>query len=103
MRTFTADVFLAIVDRMQHGAIGDSPDTGHPLVDCRGSFPLLPRAAKDLYLNAVALALPIIALLVSVLAEVPIVEQIVTWTVSTLPANRQRLRVIVGSNSISFE
>jgi uncharacterized membrane protein len=47
---------------------------------------------KTFYLNAIALALFLIALLVTVLIEVPIVEKIITWTVSTLPANWQRLR-----------
>jgi uncharacterized membrane protein len=44
------------------------------------------------YLNATALALFIIALAVTVFIEVPIVEQIVTWKVSTLPGNWQQLR-----------
>jgi len=38
------------------------------------------------------LALFIVVLLVTVLVEVPIVKQIATWTVSTLPDNWQQLR-----------
>jgi len=44
------------------------------------------------YFNTVALLLFLIALLVTVLVEVPIVQQIVSWTPSTLPANWQHLR-----------
>src|SRR5579859_8247734 len=44
------------------------------------------------YFSALALLLFLIALLVTVLVEVPIVQQIVSWTPSTLPANWQQLR-----------
>ena len=64
------------------------------------------------YLNAVALLLFLIALLVTVVIEVPIVQQIVTWTPSTLPGNWQQLRdrwmrfhvvrVIAGIASLIF-
>jgi uncharacterized membrane protein len=64
------------------------------------------------YLSTVALALFLIALLVTVVVEVPIVQQIVTWTPSTLPGNWQQLRdrwmrfhvlrVIAGMASLIF-
>jgi uncharacterized membrane protein len=44
------------------------------------------------YLNTTAFALFILALVVTVFVEVPIVEEIVKWTVSTLPENWQQLR-----------
>ena len=44
------------------------------------------------YLTLAAFALLIVALLVTVLVEVPIVEQIVTWMPSMLPDNWQQLR-----------
>ena len=44
------------------------------------------------YLSATAFVLFIVALLVTVLVEVPIVEEIVTWKVSTLPGDWQELR-----------
>ena len=44
------------------------------------------------YLSAAAFVLFIVALLVTVVVEVPIVEEIVTWKVSTLPGNWQEIR-----------
>lgn len=43
-------------------------------------------------LTLAALALFIVPLLVTMLIEVPIVEQIRTWTVATLPSNWQQRR-----------
>ena len=64
------------------------------------------------YLSAVALLLFLIALLVTVVVEVPIVQRIVKWTPSTLPENWQQvrdrwmrfhvLRVIAGMASLIF-
>jgi uncharacterized membrane protein len=94
MRTFTPEVFLAIVDRMNRNMA--------PLMTVLMPATLLSIVPvlflsyrdqrKTFYLNVIALALFIIALLVTVLVEVPIVEKIVTWKVSTLPANWQQLR-----------
>ncbi|MGC2547408.1 MAG: hypothetical protein WA426_16300 [Silvibacterium sp.] len=42
---------------------------------------------KTFYPTLTGLALFIVALLVAVLVEVPIVKQIETWTASTLPGN----------------
>ena len=94
MNTFTPEVFLAIVDRMNRNMA--------PIMTV-----LMPAALLSIlpvlvlsyhqhpltfYLYAAALALFIVALLVTVLIEVPIVEQIVQWKISTLPSNWQQLR-----------
>ena len=50
------------------------------------------REPKTFYLSAAAFVLFIVALLVTVFIEVPIVEQIATWTISTLPKNWQQVR-----------
>jgi len=47
---------------------------------------------ETFYLNLIGLVLFVITLLVTMLIEVPIVAQITTWTVSTLPDNWQQLR-----------
>lgn len=44
------------------------------------------------YLTLAGFALFVMALLVTMLVEVPIVKQIVTWTPATLPGNWQQLR-----------
>lgn len=94
IRTFTPDVFLAIVDRMNRNMA--------PVITVLMPATLLSiipvlflsyhRRSSVFYLNAAALALFIISLVVTVFVEVPIVEQIVTWKVSTLPGNWQQLR-----------
>jgi len=52
---------------------------------------------KTFYLTLAGFALFLLALLVTVLIEVPIVNQITTWTGATLPANWQQLRDRWGS------
>jgi len=47
---------------------------------------------RTFYLTLAGFASFFVALLVTVLVEVPIVKQIVTWTPSTLPDNWQQLR-----------
>jgi uncharacterized membrane protein len=47
---------------------------------------------RTFYLTLTGFALFIVALLVTVLVEVPIVKQIVTWTAETLPGNWQEMR-----------
>src|ERR1700761_4627026 len=79
MRTFTPEVFLAIVDRMNRNMA--------PLMTVLMPATLLSIVPvlflsyrdqrKTFYLNAIALALFIIALLVTVLIEVPKVENFV--------------------------
>ena len=114
MKTFTPEFFLAIVDRMNRNMA--------PVMTV-----LMPAALlsiipvlllsyrgqrKTFYMNAIAFALFIISLLVTVVIEVPIVEKIVTWTVSTIPNNWEQLRdrwirfhvirVIAGLASLVF-
>ena len=94
MKTFTPDVFLAIVDRMNRNMA--------PVMTVLMPATLLSitpvlflsyrEQPRIFYLNAIALALFIIALVVTVFVEVPIVEKIVTWTVPTLPGNWQQVR-----------
>ena len=47
---------------------------------------------RTFYFTLAGFALFIVALLVTTLVEVPIVKQIMTWTVGTLPGNWQQLR-----------
>jgi uncharacterized membrane protein len=94
MRTFVPEVFLAIVDRMNRNM---SPFmTVLMPVSLLLIIPVLllsyHRQPATFYLNAIAFALLVTALIVTVFVEVPIVEEIVTWTVSTFPANWQQLR-----------
>ena len=94
MKTFTPEVFLAIVDRMNRNMA--------PVMTVLMPAALLSivpvlflsyrEQPRTFYLNAIAFALFIIALLVTVVVEVPIVEEIVTWTASSLPENWQRVR-----------
>jgi len=94
MHTFAPELFLAIVDRMNRNMA--------PVMTV-----LMPAAALSIipvlflsyhvqrmtfYLTLAASLCFVVALLVTVLVEVPIVEQIATWTVPTLPANWQQLR-----------
>ena len=94
MSTFTPEVFLAIVDRMNRNMA--------PLMTVLmpaallSMIPVLLLSYREhpltFYLNAAAFVLFVAALLVTILVEVPIVEQIVTWTASTLPVNWQKIR-----------
>lgn len=94
MKTFTPEVFLAIVDRMNRNMA--------PLMtvlmpaSLLSIIPVLLYSYRSqptiFYLNTIAFALFIIALCVTVFVEIPIVEEIVTWTVATLPGNWQQLR-----------
>jgi uncharacterized membrane protein len=94
MKTFTPEVFLAIVDRMNRNMA--------PVMTVLMPATLLSiipvlllsyhQHPKIFWLNAIAFVLFIVALAVTVFIEVPIVEEIVTWTVPKLPANWQQLR-----------
>jgi uncharacterized membrane protein len=94
MRTFTPEVFLAIVDRMNRNMA--------PVMTVLMPATLLSiipvlllsyhEQPKTFYLSGTAFVLFIVALLVTVWVEVPIVQQIVTWTTSALPDNWQQLR-----------
>ena len=94
MKTFTPEIFLAIVVRMNRNMA--------PVMTVLMPATLLSiipvlllsyhQHPNIFWLNAAAFVLFIVALLVTVFIEVPIVEEIVTWTVSTLPKNWQQLR-----------
>ncbi len=91
MKTFAPEVFLEIVDRMNRNMAPVMtvlmPGTMLSII------PILLLSYHErpmvFYLSAAALVLFLVALLVTVVVEVPIVQQIVTWTPSTLPANWQ--------------
>lgn len=94
MKTFSPEFFLEIVDRMNRNMAPVMtvlmPGTMLAIIPViLFSYRQQPTV---FYLSAAALLLFLIALLVTVLVEVPIVQQIVTWTPSTLPANWQQLR-----------
>ncbi|MBB5062279.1 DUF1772 domain-containing protein [Granulicella mallensis] len=94
MNTFTPEVFLAIVDRMNRNMAPVM--TVLMPASLLSIVPVLLLSYHErpltFALSATALVLFIVALLVTVLVEVPIVEEIATWTVSTLPADWQELR-----------
>ena len=114
MKTFSPEVFLEIVDRMNRNMAPVMtvlmPGTMLSIIPVI----LLSYRQRPMvfYLSTVALLLFLIALLVTVVIEVPIVQQIVTWTPSTLPKNWQQLRdrwmkfhvlrVIAGIASLIF-
>ena len=115
MKTFTPEFFPRHrgPDEPEHGAGDDRPDAGR--FTCRLSRFCCSRIAareRPSIVNAIAFALFIISLLVTVVIEVPIVEKIVTWTVSTIPNNWEQLRdrwirfhgdrVIAGLASLAF-
>ena len=94
MATFEPKVFLAIVNQMNRNMA--------PLMTVLTPASLLsivpilvisyPEHQETFWLALAGFALFIVALLVTVIVEVPIVKQIVTWTTSTLPNNWQQLR-----------
>ena len=114
MKTFAPEVFLAIVDRMNSNMAPVMtvlmPGTMLSIIPVL----LLSYHARPMvfYFSAAALLLFLVALLVTVVVEVPIVQQIVTWTPSTLPENWSQLRdrwmrfhvirVIAGVASLIF-
>jgi uncharacterized membrane protein len=114
MKTFSPEVFLEIVDGMNSNMAPVMtvlmPGTMLSIIPVI----LLSYRQRPMvfYLSTVALVLFLIALLVTVVIEVPIVQQIVTWTPSTLPKNWQALRdrwmrfhvlrVIAGIASLIF-
>jgi uncharacterized membrane protein len=94
MRTFKPEVFLDIVDRMNRNM--ESLMTILTPAALLSIVPVLffsyNAEPRTFYLTLTGFALFIVALLVTVVFEVPIVKQIVTWTVATLPGNWQQLR-----------
>ena len=94
MRTFKPEVFLDVVDRMNRNM--ESVMTILTPVALLSITPVLflsfNKQPRTFYLTLTGFALFIVALLVTVLVEVPIVKQIVTWTAETLPGNWQEMR-----------
>jgi hypothetical protein len=94
MKSFPPELFLAIVDRMNRNMAPVM--TVLMPATLLSIIPVLLLSYRErpivCYLNAIAFALFIVALLVTVVVEVPIVQQIVTWTASTLPENWLQLR-----------
>jgi uncharacterized membrane protein len=94
MKTFTPEVFLAIVDRMNRNMAPIMtvlmPASLLAMIPVLiGSYGVHPEV---FYLYAAAFVLFVIALAVTMFVEVPIVKEIVTWTAGTLPANWQQQR-----------
>ncbi len=94
MNTFEPEVFLAIVDRMNRNIAPVMtvlmPAAFLSIVPVLFlSYAAQPRT---FYLTLAGFIFFLLALLVTMFVEVPIVEQIVTWKVDTLPANWQQLR-----------
>jgi hypothetical protein len=92
--TFKPEVFLAIVHRMNQNMA--SVMTILMPAALLSTVPVLfisySERRRTFYLTLTGFALFMVALLVTVLVEVPIVKQIETWTVATLPGNWQQLR-----------
>jgi len=94
IRTFEPDLFLAIVRRLNVNMARVMtvllPATLLSMLPvlCL-SYGVRP---KMFAATLASFALFVAALLVTMLIEVPIVQQIVTWTVPTLPGNWQKLR-----------
>lgn len=114
LNTFEPEVFLAIVDRMNRNMAPVMtvlmPAAFLSIVPVLFlSYSTQPRT---FYLTLAGFVFFLIALLVTMLVEVPIVEEIVTWKVDTLPSSWQQLRdrwrrfhvirVIAGLASLVF-
>ena len=114
MRTFKSEVFLDIVDRMNRNM--ESVMTVLTPVALIAVAPVLfisyHEQPRTFYLTLAGFALFVAALVVTMLIEVPIVKQIVMWTVETLPGNWQQLRdrwvafhiirVVAGIGGLAF-
>ena len=94
LSSFEPDVYLAIVHRLGRN-LGPVMTFLLP-ISLLSMLPVLflTYGHKPLafFLTLAGLALFFIALLVTVLVEVPLVQQMHTWTAATLPSNWQRLR-----------
>jgi hypothetical protein len=92
--TFAPEVFLAIVNRLSRN-IAPVMTVLMPaalLAMVPVLFLSFNEGPRTFYLTLTGFASFLVALLVTMLVEVPIVKQIVTWTVSTLPGNWEQLR-----------
>jgi hypothetical protein len=94
MRTFTPEVFLTIVDRMNRNMAPAMTVLMPAAILSIISVLLLSYHVRPLtfYFCAASFVLFLLALLITVVVEVPIVEEIVTLTAASLPANWQQLR-----------
>lgn len=95
MRTFAPDVFLPIVHRLDRN-LGGLMGILFP-VALLSFLPVLvldvvSGCVASVVLGLVAFALFVLALVVTMVIEVPIVKQIRGWTVDTLPPNWTALR-----------
>jgi uncharacterized membrane protein len=94
MATFEPGVFLAIVQRLNRNM--EPLMTALLPVALLSTLPVLVLTygsrLATFWLTLTGFLLFVVTLLVTVLIEVPIVKQIVTWTPSTLPDNWQQLR-----------
>lgn len=114
MKTFAPEVFLTIVDRMNRNMAPVMtvlmPATLLSMIPVM--FLSYHERPLAFYLSATGFSLFLVAVFVTVVVEVPIVQQIVTWTPATIPANweylRDRwmrfhiLRVVAGVVSLIF-
>jgi hypothetical protein len=99
LNTFKPEVFLDIVDRMNRN-MGPLMTVLTPIA-LLSIVPVLfisfSQQPMTFGLNLAGYSLYVLALVVTMLIEVPIVKQIATWTVGTLPANWRQLRDRWGS------
>jgi uncharacterized membrane protein len=99
IKTFKPEVFLDVVDRLNGNMAGLMT-----VLTPAGLLSIVPvlflsysERRVTFYLNAAGFISFLVALLVTVLIEVPIVKQITGWTVQTLPQNWTELRDRWGS------
>jgi uncharacterized membrane protein len=94
MRTFTPEVFLAIVDRMNRNMAPVMtvlmPATLMAMIPVLlGSFRTHPQIFS---FYGAAFVLFLVATAVTVLVELPLVNEMVSWKAASLPANWQQVR-----------
>jgi uncharacterized membrane protein len=93
-RTFPPEVFIPVVDRMNRNMAPIM--TALMPLSLLSLLPVLflsyTHQPQVFYLTLTAFALLIVALLVTMLVEVPIVHQIITWNPAAPPDNWQKLR-----------
>lgn len=94
IRTFEPTVFLALADRLNRNMAAVMTVLLPAALLAMGPVLWLTYARQPttFYLTLLSFGLYLLALLVTMLIEVPIVKQIVSWTVPTLPADWQPLR-----------
>jgi uncharacterized membrane protein len=99
LNAFKPEVFLDVVDRLNGNMAGLM--TGLTPAGLLSILPVLFLSYRErpgtFYLNAAGFISFALALLVTVLIEVPIVKQITGWTPQTLPKNWTQLRDRWGS------